>query len=65
VTPDLALVTLTESQIEQLRDFLEEKDHTGSIALSASQNLPDAYLELVLLDQDGEPTQHKRILFPT
>ena len=32
--------------------------------LQPSQTLPENYIEAVLLDADGEPTKHKRILFP-
>jgi hypothetical protein len=57
-------ITLTDSQLQQLREFLEEKDHSGAIALRQSPNLGDGYVEAVLLDADGEPTADKRILFP-
>ena len=59
-----ASIVLTDSQLHQLRDFLEEKDHSGSIALRQSPNLGDGYLEAVLLDATGEETTDKRILFP-
>ena len=38
-----ARITLTDSQLKQLRDFLEEKNHSGSIALRESPNLPEGW----------------------
>lgn len=58
-------ITLTDSQAKQLTDFLEEKGTGGSVLLRPALNLGSGYVEAVLLDQDGEPTSHKRILFPS
>ncbi len=60
-----AQITLTDSQLQQLRAFLEEKDHSGSLILRPAVTLSEGYVEAVLLDPDGQPTSHKRILFPT
>jgi hypothetical protein len=57
-------VTLTESQLHQLRDFLEEKDHSGSLALRPAATLGGGHIEAILLDGEGEETADKRILFP-
>jgi hypothetical protein len=57
--------TLTDSQLHQLRDFLDEKDHSDSILLRQSPNLGDGYVEAVLLDTEGEQTNVKRVLFPS
>ena len=57
-------ITLTDSQLHQLRDFLEEKNHSGSIALREAPNLPEGYVEAILLDTEGEQTNAKRVLFP-
>jgi hypothetical protein len=55
---------LTDSQHEQLRAFLAEQDASeDQVTLQPAQTLPASYVEAVLLDADGEPTRHKRILF--
>ena len=61
---DPAEANLTDSQLDQLRDFLEEKDHSGSLILRPAATLGDGYVEAVLLDAEGEQTNAKRILFP-
>ena len=56
---------LTDSQHEQLRAFLTEQDASEDrVTLQPAQTLPESYIEAVLLDAGGEPTRHKRILFP-
>jgi hypothetical protein len=57
-------ITLTDSQLQQLRDFFEEKGHSGSTGLRQSPNLGDGYVEAVLQDAEGEQTNAKRVLFP-
>ncbi len=57
-------VTLTDSQREQLAAFLEERGSTDRYDLRPAANLPEGYVEAVLLDADGNPTATKRILFP-
>ena len=54
---------LTDSQAEQLRSFLEEQG-SDRFKLRPAANLPEGYVEAVLLDVDGEPTSDKRVLFP-
>ena len=61
---DLPQITLTDSQLDQLRDFLEEKDHAGSLILQPAVTLGDGYVEAVQLDAEGKPTNAKRMLFP-
>ena len=58
-----AHVELTDSRNEQLRTFLEEQG-SDQFELRPAANLPESYVEAVLLDADGEPTSRKRILFP-
>lgn len=65
MTQDLASVTLTESQIEQLQSFLQEQEHIGSLILRPAATLGGDRIEAVLLDAEGEETNAKRILFPT
>lgn len=56
---------LTESQRDQLRSFLAEQDASEDrVSLQPAQTLPESYVEAVLLDEAGEPTSTKRILFP-
>jgi hypothetical protein len=56
---------LTESQHDQLRAFLQEQDTLEErVKLQPAQNLPESYIEAVLLDEAGQPTSTKRILFP-
>lgn len=44
--------------------FLEERKHDGEVDLQPSPNLPERYVEAVLLDAEGDETAVKRILFP-
>jgi hypothetical protein len=61
----LGSVELTDSQHEQLRAFLTEQDASEDrVTLQPAQTLLESYIEAVLLDAGGEPTRHKRILFP-
>ena len=56
---------LTDSQRDLLRAFLEEKGVSEErVWLQPAQTLPESYIEAVLLDADGKPTNAKRILFP-
>ena len=56
---------LTDSQREQLWPFLTEQDASEDrVRLQPEQTLPESYIEAVLLDEVGEPTSMKRILFP-
>jgi hypothetical protein len=58
-------VELTASPRDQLQAFIEEQDTPEDrVRLQPAQNLPSSYIEAVLLDEAGEPTRHKRILFP-
>jgi hypothetical protein len=58
-------LNLTDSQRDQLEAFLAEQDASEDrVTLQPAQTLPESYIEAVLLDADGEPTRHKRILFP-
>ena len=57
-------VELTDSQAEQLRTFLEEQGSERFEILPAP-NLPEGYVEAVLLDPEGNATATKRVLFPT
>jgi len=55
---------LTDSQREQLRTFLAEQQASEDrVRLQPAQTLPESYIEAVLLDEVGEPTSKKRILF--
>jgi hypothetical protein len=54
-------ITLTAPQAEQLTAFLDEKDHEGSVLLRKAKHL--GALEAVLLDDDGNETNAKRLLF--
>jgi hypothetical protein len=55
---------LTDSQRDQLAVFLEEQDASQDrVRLQTAQTLPASYIEAVLLDDAGEPTSTKRILF--
>jgi hypothetical protein len=65
VTQDPESIVLIDSQLHQLRDFLEEKDHSGSLILRPAATLGGDHIEAVLLDSEGEETPDKRILFPT
>lgn len=58
-------ISLTESQVHQLHDFLDEKDHSGSVILRPAVNLGGSNIEVILLDAEGDPTSNKRILFPS
>jgi hypothetical protein len=54
---------LTESQRDQLSEFLEEQDASEDrVRLQTAQTLPASYVEAVLLDE--KPTSKKRVLFP-
>ena len=57
---------LTDSQRDQLRAFLEEQGASEQrVRVAALADPPrEHYIEAVLLGADGEPTSHKRILFP-
>ena len=56
---------LTDPQRNQLAAFLEERDASEErVKLQPAQTLPDGYIETVLLDDAGEPTSDKRVLFP-
>ena len=55
---------LTDSQAEQLRTFLEEQGGDRFELLPAA-NLPEGYVEAVMLDPEGNVTATKRVLFPT
>jgi hypothetical protein len=57
-------MSLTASQVRQLVKFVEEQDHDKSILLREAPNLGGGYVELVVLDANGEPTAVKRVLFP-
>jgi hypothetical protein len=60
-----AQITLTDSQAQQLRVFLEEQDASEDrVGLQPVRTLPASYVEAVLLDAGTEPTPKKRILFP-
>ena len=61
--PSLGRVDLTDSQEEQLRTFLEEQG-SDRFDLRPAGNLPEGYIEAVLLDTEGNETAAKRILFP-
>ena len=54
----------TDSQAEQLRTFLEEQG-SDRFQLRPAANLPEGYVEAVLLDPEGNATATKRVLFPT
>ncbi len=56
-------ITLKEKKLKQLRDILEEKNHSGSIALREAPKIPEGYVEEILLDTEGEQTNAKRVLF--
>ena len=58
------LITLTASQSDQLRTFVEETDFEGRVALRPAANLGAAHVEAILLGNDGRDTSKKRILFP-
>jgi hypothetical protein len=47
-------VDLTDSQDEQLRTFLEEQE-SDQFELRPAANLPEGYVEAVLLDPDASP----------
>jgi hypothetical protein len=56
---------LTASQRDQHVVFLDEEDASEDrVSLQPSQTLPAGYVEAVLLDEAGELTPTKRILFP-
>jgi hypothetical protein len=60
-----AQITVTDSQAQQLRAFLEEQDASEDrVSSQPAQTRPASYVEAVLLDADGESTPKKRILFP-
>lgn len=48
-------ITLTDSQMRQMAGYYEERDEGRSVLLRVAPNLGGGYLEIVLLDQDGEP----------
>lgn len=54
----------TDSQAEQLRSFLEEQG-SDRFELRPAANLPEGYVEAVVLDPEGNVTTTKRVLFPT
>jgi hypothetical protein len=56
-------LTLTDSQREQLRAFLEEQG-ADRFELRSAANLPEGYVEAVVLDAEGNETATKRVLFP-
>ena len=61
---------LTDSQVSQLFDLYEghgrRKDRPDkSILIRMAPKLGGGYLEVVTLDENGEPTSEKRVLFPT
>ena len=47
-------MNLTDSQQEQLRQFISDHEHTGHVELRTVATLPEGYVEAVLLDADGE-----------
>jgi hypothetical protein len=67
LTPDPAApIELTDSQVKQMAKYIEEKQaQDKSVRLQPAPELGGGYLELIILDQDGEPTSDKRVLFPT
>jgi hypothetical protein len=55
----------TDSQRDQLLAFLGEQDASEEeVSLRPAQTLPSGYIEAVLLESDGEPTNAKRLLVP-
>jgi hypothetical protein len=59
-----AQIPLIDSQLQQCRTFLEEKDHSGSLILRPALTLGEGYVEVILLDADGEPTPRSESSFP-
>lgn len=64
-------IQLTDSQVRQLMEFYEQhgrhedKDVWKSIVIGPAPNLGSGYLEVATLDGEGQPTNEKRVLFPT
>ena len=64
-------VSTSPTQISQLIEFYEEHGHGEdgllfrSILIRVVPNLGTGYLEMLTLDEDGELTDDKRVLFPT
>jgi hypothetical protein len=54
-------LTLTAAQAEQLVAFLQEKRHEGAVLLRGAKHL--SAIEAVLLDEEGNETSAKRLLF--
>jgi hypothetical protein len=52
-------VSLTDSQADQLRTFLQEHEHRAEVDLRPVPTLPEGYIEAVLLDSAGEETAAK------
>jgi hypothetical protein len=60
MSDDAPEISLTDSQLKQLRDYLQEKGHSGSIKLRPAPNLGGGYVELILVGAEGEDTAAKR-----
>jgi hypothetical protein len=59
-------INLTGSQLEQMTKFIaEQQAQDKSVRLQPAPKLGSGYFELVILDEDGEATAAKRVLFPT
>jgi hypothetical protein len=58
-------IVLTDSQLEQLTSYQREAGEGQSVLLWPAESLGSGYVEAVLLDAEGAPTRHKRVLFPS
>jgi hypothetical protein len=55
---------LTDSQVKQMVQYIERsKPKDKSVRLQPAPNLGGGYVELIVLDQDGEPTSDKSAFF--
>jgi hypothetical protein len=63
---DVVAIQEAQKSLGALRElFLTEQDASEDrVTLQPAQTLLESYIEAVLLDAGGEPTRHKRILFP-
>jgi len=63
-------IKLTHSQVGQLIAFVEEfgreyeTEQSPNVLLRPAPNFGNGYLEAVILDEDDQPTNRVRVLFP-
>ena len=49
-------IHLTDSQVQQMIEFYEEKGEGRGVLLQVAPSLGTGYLELIVLDEEGMPS---------